>query len=190
MKTPAYAVLRGGPRPVGRMDAISSYSAPMLNHGESDFAARTEELTKLVNGIVAQVARQLMVAVPPAKRTEDESNFLKDCARAEARRVASDVTLARLLAIGRKAEPPYMLSEAVRQIEASVAPIAPLGIFEAIDAEQEVDAALDIVQLKARDGSRARMQQITEVGPRVIHAVRRMVDAASRALAARPAGVA
>lgn len=159
----------------------------MYNHHDADRVVRRDELERLLRLAVQRVARQLQVAVPPSKRSPAESVLLKDCARVELRRTVSPETLAQLLEIGSRAETPHFLSEAIRQIEVGIAPVVPVDVFDASEAEQELDASLDMAQLKLRDKSPARLQQIAEIGPRVIASVRRLVDAANRALSARPA---
>lgn len=150
------------------------------NHAGADSVARAEELANLLRLMVGRVARQLMVAVPPSKRSDAETYFLKDCMRD--RRVPSAETLSLLLEIGSRAETPHVLSEALRQMEIGIAPIVSACVFEASEAEQEVDGAFDMAQLKLRDASPARLQHIVDLGPKMIQSVRRLVDAASRKL--------
>lgn len=150
----------------------------VLNHNDTDFAARREEVLNLVRSAMGVVARQLLVAVPPSHRSKSETDFLQDVARD--RRAASPETLGAILAVQRRADYPHLFSEAVRGVELGLAPVAPLCPFEASEAEQQANAPLDLAQLiAAKDKSRTRWEAVRDYAAKQLHATRRLLDAAS-----------
>jgi hypothetical protein len=77
----------------------------------------------------------------------------------------------------------HALSEAIRAIELSISPTFLVSVDDAIDAEQEADAACDAAELKAREKSPTRIQAVRETALRQIARLRDLVDVCSRALA-------
>lgn len=169
----------GGAR-AGRIQRIN-YEAPMSNnHAEAspvDMTQRLAERARFIRGAMVVSARQLMVLLPPSQRSADETMKLKDMARD--RCAVTDENMAFVMVLQDRVAS-NGLSENLRGVEVrGRAELARECIYDLSESEQPVDAEADLLQLKlARDKSPARLQQIVEVGPRIIAAWRRMVDVA------------
>lgn len=159
------------------------YEAPGKSYPEDQVLGATGrrdgELALLLRMAVQVVARHLMVAVAPSRRSTAETYFLRDCIRD--RRKASSETLSQLLDIQSRAEAPHYLSEQFRMIEAQLLPSKPVCIHEVSEAEQESNAALDMAQLLfAKERSPVRAVQVAETGTQQLYRTRALVDQAWR----------
>lgn len=152
------------------------------NQITDNFSQRTEERAKMVRKAIVCVGKQLLVTVPPSKRTAAESQLLYDCSRG--RRPASDETLAGLMAIQDRIGG-HALSDELRGLESAVT--VPVCALEANEQEHEPDAALDMAQLKAaREQTPARWRAVWELCQRQIDALRKLADAAAQQMHRRP----
>lgn len=171
------AIGAGGPR--AGMTQTSRFQPPMVNQLEASPLARTADLPEMLRLAVIHVAKQLLLDVHHAKRTESESQFLSDCARG--RRAASEDTLSRLLIIQGRTDSGYAISEAFRAIEIRTAPIAPPCPLESSRLEEATNGPLNIAQqLAHEERTPTRWQAVVEYGTKQLHATRRLIDDATR----------
>lgn len=110
---------------------------------ETELRERTEERTALLRAAVNYTARQLLMVVPPMRRTKAESQLLYDCVKG--RRSATDATLAALMDIQARTEATaHLLSDQLKAIEAATAPaFKDECLVEVGLAIEEADVALD-----------------------------------------------
>lgn len=171
------------------MPAILYTQADMSNHNGSrnvETVQRAAELAALLRAAVQSTARQLLIALPPAKRSVSESQFLQDCVRD--RRAVSGDTLALLLVLQARADRNF-LSDALRTVEVQIAP-EPLNVepLELHLAEEDAEAAFDKAQTHAiHDPScPARAAGIVENGREVMRQVGRVVDYYAKRMHIKP----
>ena len=156
----------------------------MSNHNAQqnvDTTERAAELAQLLRSAMNYSARQILVALPPAKRSQSESMFLQDCARD--RRAVSDENLATLLVLQGRADV-HALSENIRALEVRCAASQPRCVFDASEQEQAANEALNLAQLKAhREKTRTAWEAAREYVQRQIDASRVLLDSIHHTLA-------
>lgn len=171
-------VVGGGGRGSFIAPRTCTYQPMQHNPTESEKRERTEELAALLRAAVNYTARQLLMSVPPMQRSKAETQALYDCTKD--RRAPSDTTLALLLTIQARAENGHVLSEQIRVLELQGRAAAPCP-FEASEAEQVHDAALDVAQLRAaREKSPTYWQAVREKAIAHMAALRHLIDATAR----------
>lgn len=147
-----------------------------------DTAQRLAERARLIRSAMNYSARQLLIALPPAQRTESESQKLKDMDRD--RCAVNAENLAFVMALQDRAEA-HFLSDNLRGVEVrGRADLARECIHDVSELEQVVDAEADAIQLKfAREKSAARLMSLRDVAPRMAAIWRRLGDIANHQLA-------
>lgn len=167
--------LDGGSR---GMKPTLTYTPMSGNHNGAQNVATTEraaELARLLRSAMNYSARQLLIELPPAKRSESESMFLKDCARD--RRAVSDENLATLLVLQGRADL-HALSNNIRELEVRVAAQSQSCPVQSLLEETEAQGQADVAQhqfVYERTPVRARalMEKLEDHGRRI----RRAMDA-------------
>lgn len=159
--------------------APTQYTMPAISyqsHAET-LAARRAEFRELVQA----AARNLR----PYARTTREQSVCDEAARGHSLSIDGLAILCDLVA---RSERPFALEELIRgQVLRARTAEPATDVYDLNEAEQVVDAEADLIQMQAaREKCRTRLQQLTEVGPRMIAMWRRLTDAAHHALA-RPA---
>lgn len=153
---------------------------PMLsiNNTKPVQLAKADELAALLRGAVPDIAREILLNLPHAMRTAEESQFLSDCVAGK--RNVTPRVMARLVDLQTRGDAHihYLLSTTIETIEARAAGKI-ICAFEASEFEQETNGPLNMAQLlAAREKTPVRWGQVRDTAKHQLVATKNLMVAA------------
>lgn len=153
----------------------------MHNQSDQTTLATTEQIAARLEEVMVAVARQIVLALPVARRSESESQWLHDATRR--RKAFNETNVAKLLVLQSRAGL-TAFSDEIARVEASTAPaIAPECLVEVSLAIEEADVAVDRARvLYAKEPTPTRASVLWETLRQLAHQVDRGLDQCARVM--------